>query len=63
MNIKEFWKLNKMGYITSCIAFTLLAILLGIIKKYDSSVLLIAILFSYPAIFLMALGISSLNNN
>ena len=63
MSLKEFWKLNKYDYIFSCLAFTFAVLILGTIKKYDSATMILSILFSYPAIFLMGFGISSIYKN
>jgi len=57
-HIKEFWKINKYGYIWSCVALFLMGSFIGLIKHRDMSTMFLSILVAFPIIFLMAFGLS-----
>ena len=61
--IKTFWKLNKTGYIWSCVAFTLCSLFIGLVNHKDMNGVFLGTLIGFPLMLFMAFGISSLGGN
>jgi hypothetical protein len=57
MGIKEFWKVNKSGYLWSCLGLILGALFIGAVKQYDMTATSLFILAAFPVMFIFAYGL------
>lgn len=60
MTIKQFWKENRWNYLWSSLAFVLLTLFLGTVKKWGINTIGIGSLIGVPLMLIMAFGIYAL---